>query len=74
MPQLITGHHHTQLFLFVTIDKNIAKEAGAELGQAQVKLDDIIVIVVEVVVKAMVEVEVQLLFRVGGCVGGWAVG
>ena len=50
------------------------EQAGAELGQAQVKLDDIIAIVVEVVVKAMVEVEVQLLFRVGGCVGGWAVG
>ena len=31
----------------------------------------IVVIVVEVVVKAMVEVEVQLLFRVGG---GWVVG
>ena len=55
---MITGHHHTQLFLFVTIDKNIAKEAGAELGQAQVKLDDIVIIVVEVVVKAIVEVEV----------------
>ena len=36
------------------------------MGQAQVKLDDIVVIVVEVVVKAMVEVEVQLLFWVGG--------
>ena len=48
------------------------KQAGAELGQAQVKLDDIVVIVVEVkvVVNAMVEVEVQLLFRVGG----WVVG
>ena len=45
------------------------KQAWAELGQAQVKLDDIVVIVVEVVVKAMVEVEVQLLFRVGG---GWS--
>ena len=43
-----------------------SEQAGAELGQAQVKLDDIIVIVVKVVVKAMVEVEVQLLFRVGG--------
>ena len=32
------------------------------MGQAQVKLDDIVVIVVEVVVKAIVEVEVQLLF------------
>ena len=41
-----------------------------ELGQAQVKLDDIVVIVVEVVVKAIVEVEVQLLFWVGG----WVVG
>ena len=47
------------------------EQAGAELGQAQDKLDDIVVIVVEVVVKAMVEVEVHLLFRVGG---GWVVG
>ena len=46
--------------------KNDRKEAGAELGQAQVKLDDIVVIVVEVVVKSMVKVEVQLLLRVGG--------
>ena len=44
------------------------KQAGAELGQAQVKLDD--VVVVEVVVEAKVEVDVQLLFRVGG----WWVG
>ena len=51
------------------------KQAGAELGQAQVKLDDIVVVVLEVVVKAMVEVEFQLLFRVGGWVGGgWVVG
>ena len=48
------------------------RQAGAELGQAKVMLDDIVVIVVEVVVKAMVEVEVQLLFRVGG--GWWVVG
>ena len=47
------------------------KQAGAELGQAQVKLDDIVVVVEEVVVKAMVEVEFQLLFRVGGW---WVVG
>ena len=40
------------------------KQAGAELCQAQVKLDDIVVILVEF------EVEVQLLFRVGGWVGG----
>ena len=45
--------------------KKIKKKAGA---QAQVKLDDIVVSVVEVVVKATVEV--QLLFRVGG----WWVG
>ena len=38
---------------------NNGEQAGAELGQAQVKLDDIIVIVVEVVVQAMVEVDVQ---------------
>ena len=37
-----------------------------QAGPAQVKLDDIVVIVVEIVVKAMVEVELQLLFRVGG--------
>ena len=50
----------------------MGKQAGTELGQAQVKLDDMVVIVVEVkvVVIAMVEVEVQLLFRVGG----WVVG
>ena len=30
------------------------EQAGAELGQAQVKLDYIVVIVVEVVVKTMV--------------------
>ena len=46
------------------------KQAGAELGQAQVKLDDTVVIVVEVAVKAMVEVRVQLLVRVGGLVVG----
>ena len=47
------------------------KQAGAELGQAQVMLDDIVVIVVEVVVKAISKDEVQLLFLVGG---GWVVG
>ena len=46
------------------------KQAGAELGQAQVKLDDIVV--VEVVVKSGVEVEDQLIFRV--VVVGWVVG
>ena len=44
----------------------IYQQAGAELGQAQVRLDDIGEVVIEVVVKAMVEVEVQLLFRLGG--------
>ena len=53
-----------------TIMKRFIEQAGAELGQAQVKLDDIVVIVVEVLVKAMVEVEVQLLFRLGG----WVIG
>ena len=58
--------------LFITWE-NKNKQAGAELGQAQVKLVDTVVIVVEVVVKTMVEV--QLLFRVGGWVGGgWWVG
>ena len=32
------------------------EQAGAELGQAQVNLDDIFEVVVEVVVKAMVKV------------------
>ena len=44
----------------------LIKQAGAELGQTQVKLDDIFEIVVEVVVKAVVKVEVKLLVRVGG--------
>ena len=51
-------------------DRIKPKQAGAELGQAQVKLDDIVVVVEEVVVKAMFEVEFQLLFRMGG----WVVG
>ena len=51
------------------------KQVGAELGQAQVKLGDIVVIVVAAVVKAMVEVEFQLLFRAGGWwVCGWVGG
>ena len=40
----------------VAICHNILQQAGAELGQAQVILDDIVVIVLEVVGKAMVEV------------------
>ena len=43
------------------------KKNGAELGQTQVKLDDMVVIIVDGEVKAMVEVEVQLLFWVVGC-------
>ena len=46
------------------------RQAGAELGQAQVKLDDIVVVGVEVLVKPMVKVEVPLLVQVGG----WVVG
>ena len=42
------------------------KQVGAELGQAQVKLDDIVEVVVKVIFKALIENEVQLLFRVGG--------
>ena len=34
------------------------EQAGAELGQAQVRLDDIVEVVIEVVVKAVVKVEV----------------
>ena len=36
----------------------IKKQAGAELGQAQVRLDDIVEVVMDVVVKAVVKVEV----------------
>ena len=50
---------------------NVCNKGYEKLGQAQVKLDDMVVIVVEVVDKAMIEVEVQLLFRVGGW---WVVG
>ena len=35
----------------------VLKQAGAELGQAQVKLDDIVEVVVDVVVIAVVQVE-----------------
>ena len=64
-------HHQFRFFWKIPFSKiifeiNRFEQAGADLGQAQVKLDDIVVIVVEVVVTAMVEVEVQLLFWVGG--------
>ena len=39
------------------MQKNM-KQAGAELGQAQVKQDDIVKVVVDVVVIAVVQVEV----------------
>ena len=55
----------------LTISQDKLKQAGAELGRAQVKVDDVVVVVVDVVVKAMVNVEFQLLFRVGGW---WVVG
>ena len=42
------------------------KQAGAELGQAQVKLDDIVEVVVNVEVIGVVKVDVLLLVRVGG--------
>ena len=38
--------------------KHKDEQAGAELGQAQVRLDDIVEVVIEVVVKAVVKVEV----------------
>ena len=70
---LLLYHSCVENKAFLLIDQSqllpcynkIIKQAGAELGQAQVKLNDIVVIVVEVVAKAMVEVEVQLLFLVG---------
>ena len=34
------------------------KQAGAELGQAQVRLDDKVEVVIDVVVKSVVKVEV----------------
>ena len=41
-----------------SILKQSNKQAGPELGQAQVRLDDIVEVVIEVVVKAVVKVEV----------------
>ena len=55
---------------FQRLDFEFLRQAGAELGQAQVKLDDLVVVVVEVLIDAMVEVELQLLVRVDG----WVVG
>ena len=49
------------------------KQAGAELGQAQVKPDDIVEVLVDVEVKELVKV--QLLFQVSGwLLVGWVVG
>ena len=59
-----TNSSNLNLSIWVFLS-NDSKQAWAELGQALVKLDDILV----VVVKAMVKVEVQLLFQVGG---GWS--
>ena len=48
---------HLEDFLLWEKQEQVKKrQAGAELGQAQDKLDDIVVVVVEVVVEAMVEV------------------
>ena len=55
-----------------TFEDKREEQAGAELGQAQVKIDDIFEVVVDVVVKAVVKIEVELLVRVGGWVGGWS--
>ena len=63
--ELGTAQLQLVLILIISVPSiDVTKQAGAELGQAQVKLDDIVVVVLEVVVKAMVEVEFQLLFRV----------
>ena len=49
--------------------QKIKKNAGAELGQAQVKLEVIVYIGVKVEVDIVVEVGIQLLDRV--VVSGW---
>ena len=48
--------------------KESPKQAGAELGQAQVKLEVVVKVGVEVEIEIVVKVRVQLLARV---VGGW---
>ena len=42
----------------VKFSRKKQEQAGAELGQAQVKLDDIVDVVVDVVVITLVQVEV----------------
>ena len=41
-------------FFNISCNKSLKKQAGAELDQAQVKLDDVVVVVVDIVVKTMV--------------------
>ena len=54
----VSEKSHKNFLLFILTKDNIKKQAGAELGQAQVKLDDIVEVVVDVVVIAVVQVEV----------------
>ena len=53
---------HVERKVSDVFEAGVRKQAGAELGQAQVKLDDKF----EVVNKAVAKVEVELLLRVGG--------
>ena len=54
----------------------VIKQAGAELGQAQVKFDDIVVIVVGLV-RVCAKFQLPILstsdLKVSGCVVGWVV-
>ena len=48
----------TENVSYLLFNSDIGKQAGAALGKVQVKLDDIVEVVVDVVVMAVVQVEV----------------
>ena len=50
----VVNKSHEQKFFNISCNKSFKKQAGAELDQAQVKLDDVVVVVVDIVVKTMV--------------------
>ena len=48
---LVFGKHHLFTYIIGFNDKKGLRQAGAELSQAQVKLDDLVVVVVEVLMQ-----------------------
>ena len=56
---------------FGSLGKGAKNQAGAELGQAQVKLDAIIKVIVEVGVEVEV-VKLSSTIILGGWLGGWS--